>query len=374
MGVYKLVPCSSISASHKVLCGKWVFCLKQDENSNPMRYKAQLAVKGFEQVFGQDHVKTTSPTACMESLHLILHLAAVNGWKVQQIDVKTAYLYGLLPADKVVYMEQPISFAKPGKEDWVLELQQGLYGIKQSGRIWNKMMNKALLSWGFKHLAADPCIYHCHTKLGTIVTAIHIDDFLIAGSSPETCASFKSQLKTLWSISNLGDATFCVGIATSRDCTTRTISISQTTLINLIISTFGQSDMHLISMPMDHAIQLQRPPPNDSLSDTEATTLADLPYCLLVGSLMYVTIGTCPNISYAISKLTQFLNCYCHSHWAAALHIVCYLKDTWTICLILCSNPNVFLIGFSDSSYADCVDTHHSCMGYCFSLSGVIFS
>ena len=59
----------------------------------------------------------------MESLHLILHLATVNGWEVQQIDVKTAYLYGLLPADEIMYMEQPISFAKPGKEDWVWELQ-----------------------------------------------------------------------------------------------------------------------------------------------------------------------------------------------------------------------------------------------------------
>ena len=87
--------------------------------------------------------------------------------------------------------------------------------MKQSGQIWNKMMNKVLLSWGFKCLAVDPCVYHHHTKLDTIVTAIHIDDFLIAGSSPETCASFKFQLKTLWSISDLGDATFCIGITIS---------------------------------------------------------------------------------------------------------------------------------------------------------------
>ena len=58
----------------------------------------------------------------MESLCLILHLAAVNGWKVQQIDIITAYLYGLLPADEVMYMEQPIGFTEPGEEDWVWKL------------------------------------------------------------------------------------------------------------------------------------------------------------------------------------------------------------------------------------------------------------
>jgi hypothetical protein len=374
MGVYKLVPRSAVPTGRKVLRGKWVFRLKRDENGNPVRYKARLVVKGFEQVFGQDYVETTSPTARMESLRLILHLAAVNGWEVQQVDVKTAYLYGLLPADKVVYMEQPVGFAEPGKEDWVWELQRGLYGMKQSGRIWNKTMNKALLSWGFKRLAADPCVYYRHTKSGTIVTAIHVDDFLIAGSSPETCASFKSQLKTLWSISDLGDATFCVGIAISRDRDARTISISQTALIDRIVSTFGQSDMHPISTPMDHTVQLRRPPPDVSPSDTEATTLADLPYRSLVGSLMYVAVGTRPDISYAVSKLTQFLDCYRHSHWAAALRVVRYLKGTRNLCLVLGGDPDISLIGFSDSSYADCVDTRRSCMGYCFSLGGAIFS
>ena len=99
------------------------------------RFKSRLVAKGFEQVFGQDYIETTSPTPRMESLCLILHIAAVNDWEIQQINVKTAYLYGLLPADEVVYMEQPEGFEKSGQEDYVWELQHGLYGMKQSGRI-----------------------------------------------------------------------------------------------------------------------------------------------------------------------------------------------------------------------------------------------
>ena len=143
MGVYQLVPHSDVPAGHKVLRGKWVLLLKHDEHGNPVRHKSHFVVKGFEQVFGQDYVDTTSPTAHVESVRLLLNIAAAKDWDVQQINVRTAFLYGLLPPDEAQYLEQPDYFAEPGKEDWVWCLQHGLYGMKQSGRIWNKTMHKA---------------------------------------------------------------------------------------------------------------------------------------------------------------------------------------------------------------------------------------
>ena len=160
MQVYKLVPHSTVLSEQKVLQSKWVFHLICNEHGNPAHFKSQLVVRGFEQVFGQDYIETMSPTPHIESLWLILHLAAVNNWNVQQIDVKTAYLYGELPADKTIFMEQAEGFAESRKEDWVWQLQCGLYGMKQSGWIWNKTMNKALLSWGFKRLSVDSCVYY----------------------------------------------------------------------------------------------------------------------------------------------------------------------------------------------------------------------
>jgi hypothetical protein len=101
--------------------------------------------------------------------------------------MKTTYLYGKLPTDEMVYMEQPKGFAEPGKEDWVWQLQRSLYSMKQSRCIWNKTMNKALLSWGFKHLSADSCIYYRKMAASIIITCIYINDFIIAGSSIELC-------------------------------------------------------------------------------------------------------------------------------------------------------------------------------------------
>ena len=89
---------------------------------------------------------------------------------------------------------------------------------------------------------------------------------------------------------------------------------------------------------------------------------------------MYLAVGTNPDISFAVMCLCQFLNCYHCTHWNATIHIVCYLKGTQLLALTLDGDPDLELVGFSDSSYADCPDTAHSTMGYCFSVGGAVFS
>lgn len=109
-----------------------VFRIKCDETGKAIRWKVCLVFKGFEQIYGKYYTKTTSSTVCMESWHILLHLAAALNWDTQQIDIKTAFLYGLLPEKEYQYMEQPLEFEEPGKEDWVWVIQCGLYRMKQS--------------------------------------------------------------------------------------------------------------------------------------------------------------------------------------------------------------------------------------------------
>ena len=137
MGVYDLIPPTDVPRSSKVRKGRPVFHLKRNEHGEPVRWKVRLVFKGFEQVYGKDYTSTTSPTAQMESWRILLHIAASKGWDIQQIDVKTAFLYGFLPDDETQYMQQPMGFEEQGKETWVWRLKRGLYGMKQSGRIWN---------------------------------------------------------------------------------------------------------------------------------------------------------------------------------------------------------------------------------------------
>ena len=160
MGVYKLIPRSDVPQGHKIRKGMPVFRIKRDETGKAIRWKVHLVFKGFEQIYGKDYTKTTSPTARMESWRILLHLAAALNWDAQQIDIKTAFLYGLLPEEEYQYMEQPLEFEEPGKEDWVWVIQRGLYGMKQSGRIWNITMNEKMLSWGFNSQPNYPPVSH----------------------------------------------------------------------------------------------------------------------------------------------------------------------------------------------------------------------
>ena len=95
----------------------------------------------------------------MESWQILLCIAASLGLDAQQIDVKTAFLYGLLLDDEVQYMQQPASFEEPGREDWAWQLQCGLYSMKQSGCICNQTLNMQIITWGFTCLSCESCIY-----------------------------------------------------------------------------------------------------------------------------------------------------------------------------------------------------------------------
>ena len=149
----------------------------------------------------------------MESWRILLHIGAAMDWAAQQIDIKTAFLDGLLPDDEVQYMEQPPGFEEPGTEGHIWMLQHGLYRMKQSGRMWNHTMNDAMLTWGFTRLSCESCVYFRKTETGTVISVVHVDDFLSIASSKDENERFKLQMKSLWTISDLGEAKHVVEIA-----------------------------------------------------------------------------------------------------------------------------------------------------------------
>jgi hypothetical protein len=371
-GVYHLVPRLALLKGWKVLRGKFVYRRKLDANGNMSHYKSCYVFGGHRQVPGHDYDQTTTPTARMEAFCTILSFAATNDYDTQQFDVKTAFLNGILDEDEVQYMEQPKGFEEPGKEDWIWELCKGLYGMKQAGRIWNKTINQAMLDWGFKRLPCKWCIYYRKTETGIVLVAIHVDDFLSVASSHEANDEFKGQLKSRFSISE-GEVDLCLGICIEHNREAHTVSLSQRTLINQTISKFNQADAYPATTPMADgaAAVLVHPDSSVPLSQEEKSELSLLPYRSLVSSLMYIAISTWPDIAFAVSKLSQFLDCYRRVHWQAAIRVLQYLKGTRNLCLLL-GGPSFNLVSFSDSSWAE-EESRHSHMGYCFSVgSGVV--
>ncbi|KAG5729260.1 Copia protein [Termitomyces sp. T112] len=247
--------------------------------------------------------------ARMESWHILLHLAAAKGWDATQIDVKTAFLYGILPEDEVQFMKQPKGFEEEGKEDWVWMLV-----------------------------------------------------------SKEENERFKHQMRQVWTISDLGLPCFVVGIAVEWDRANHTVKLSQMVLIDKIICQFGQTNATPLLLPMDPNSRL-RQIDRDTLPLEERHILERTPYRQLVGCLLYLAISTRPDIAFGIQQLTQYLDCYATPHWNAAICLVQYLKGTCNLQLHLGGKGNdINLIGFMDSDWASCLNTRRSVGGYTWSL------
>ena len=277
MGIYKLIPRCNIPQGTKICKVQPVFKIKWDENGKAIRWKVHLVFKGFEQIYCKDYTKTTSPTARMESWRILLHIAASLDWDAQQINIKTAFLGRLLPDDEVQYMEQPQGFEEKGKEEWVWKIQQGLYGMKQSSRIWNQTMNKQMLSWGFTRLSCESCIYYWNSDSGTIVSAVQVNDFLSIASNGEENEHFKNQMRRVWTISDLGTICFVVKITITRDRPNHAVFLSQTALIDKIVAQFGQKSASPAPVPMDPGLKLQRTD-YKKLSHNELDQITKLPY------------------------------------------------------------------------------------------------
>jgi len=123
----------SLPVNHKVVGCKWVFRVKENIDGSINKYKVRLVANRFHQVVGFDFHKTFSPVIQPVTIHIISTVALSFGWKLFQLDVKNAFLNGIL--EEIVYMHQPLGFEVANKSQ-VYKLNKALYRLKQAPRQW----------------------------------------------------------------------------------------------------------------------------------------------------------------------------------------------------------------------------------------------
>jgi transposase InsO family protein len=372
--VYVLIPRFSLPPGRRPMRGKLVCKRKRDDSGAIARYKVRYVAKGYAQQYGVDYDKTTAPTARLESFRIVLHLAVSLGWDLQQYDIKTAFLHGVLPPEETAYMEQPPGFEESGKEGWVMQLNKSIYGMKQASRIWNRTFHKTVTGWGFERMKNEWCVYRRISDTGTTIFALHVDDIIAASSSIAETNRFKTDLKSAWEISDLGPAKFALGIAITRDLPNKTISISQSAFIDRILDKFRQTDSHPCQTLMVAGLNLIRPNKSQPVAPHITEWMQRTPYRELVGSLNYLAVATRPDIAFAVGRLASFLDCYREEHWNAAIRVLRYVKGTRTLCLTLGGDHPLNLFSYADSDYANDPDTSRSISGYCYSLGAGMIS
>ena len=352
-------------ANKNIIGSKWVFRLKRKADGTIDKYKAWLVARGFTQIFGVDYFDTYSPVAKMASVRTILAMAARFDWDIESFDFNGAYLNGTLDDDEELYMHEPPGYESQG-EHKVKRLHKSLYGLKQAGRKWYDTLTHTLTDLGFCASSADPGVFLAKLEGHLLVLAIHVDDCILTGSSPELISQYKSKLNDCYALTDLGPIHWLLGIKVTRNRSARTISLSQTSYIDSIISRFGLSDAKSYSTPMVPGIIYSR---NDCPSDpTEIDRMKKTPYREAIGSLMYASVATRPDITYAVSALSRFLDNPGSIHWEAAKRVLRYLSGTRDFTLTY-GEERHDLTGYTDADGAS-HEHRHAISGYAFLIDG----
>jgi hypothetical protein len=363
---WDLVP---LPAGRKTVGSKWVFKLKLKPDGSIERYKARLVAKGYSQVEGLDYSETFAPVAKFPSIRTVLAIAASEDMEIHQMDVKTAFLNGFV--EEEIYMAQPEGFVKPGEENLVCKLRKTIYGLKQAPRAWNKVIDDFLKSLGFQRCAADHCIYVISSKEGILYLVIYVDDLILASKSLELLEAVKQELKRRFQMADMGELEYFLGVVMTRNRLKRRISLSQKHYSLQILKRFNMQDCKAVGTPMEPGqklIKSQEPQTREELLE-----MAVIPYRNAVGSLIYVMLGTRPDLAAAVGSVSQFMANPGKQHWQAVKRILRYLKGTADMEICLGSARSKWeLVGYSDADWGSNLDDRRSVTGFVFLLNGPI--
>lgn len=332
---------------------KWVFKIKT--TGEEKKYKARLVAKGFQQTRDFDYQEIYSPVIKMETVRTVLAVANQNNYHIHQLDVKSAFLQGDL--NEEIFMKQPDHDGQiPGK---VCRLKKSIYGLKQASRNWNRKLDVFIKSIGFIRSEYDYCLYYCSINGARIYLLIYVDDIIVISESIGELESVKSRLSNKFDMQDFGELSTFLGIKVER--TELGMSFSQQKYIQEILAKFGMTDSNPKSAPMVTKVE----------QCTGEVIVDTIPYRQLIGCLMFLALGTRPDISVAVNYYSRFQNSATMNHWIGLKHILRYLKGTINLKLFYKrqNDNNTPLMAFADADWGNSND-RKSTSGNLFKVFG----
>jgi hypothetical protein len=200
-------------------------------------------------------------------------------------------------------MEQPQGFVIAGQEAQVCRLKKAIYGLKQAYRVWNLQFHGVLTELGFTQTFADAgvYVYHQHGGDGIIIINLYVDDITLMGPSLESIKCLKDSLSTCYDMTDLGEITAYLGMHIVHDQPNKIMYIDQSAYVSKVLEHFGMVDANTHNMPLPAGAEVHLVKYDGEAADSDIRH-----FQVLIGCLMYLQIGTRPDISFAVSRLAQY--------------------------------------------------------------------
>ena len=265
---------------------------------------------------------TYSPVATMATIRLICCEAYMQDLHIDHWDIKTAYLYGELDPDDEIYMTQPPGYRAKGKQrKLVCRLKRGIYGLKNAGLTWYKTLTKFLTGVGFNKVHQRPLRLRSEKPgQNLIIIIVYVDDLVLAYNSKESAATLRATLAERFKMKDLGPISEILGIQVTR--TKDTLTFSQEHYAKKVLGKFG-----IKPLPQERRPPSIPFPPTLALENQESPEV-EFNYRECIGCLLYLSTGTRPDLTTAVSTLARYQDRYRLVHVTAAKKTLLYLAHT----------------------------------------------
>ena len=356
---------------------------------NTIRYKARWVARGFTQVHGENFNWDTifAPVLRMTSLRWLFSLIAEYNLEVTSADVVQAFLQSDLKESdelKDIYVKLPdgyqVTCPTTGKELKYGRLIKALYGLKQAPRRWAEKLTGVMKKIGFKPHPEDPCIFILREGKSIAIYGIYVDDMIKATNDPALRKRIDAILSKELNIEHQGELKEFLGLQFSWKTSSsgkRYLNISQEKYCNKILTRFGMDKCNSTTIPCKASGQPKEiymwpnPEPPENV-DQELLGR----YRAGIGALIYLSVMSRPDISYAVGAAAQFMSNPNSEHEQALWKIFRYLKDTQHYSLKYFKNDEngggMTMLSYVDANFMGDHDSRSVTGRIIFSGNGII--
>jgi hypothetical protein len=297
-----------------------------------------------------------SLTRIASAIRVFLSLVNYFDLECDQVDIKAAFLHGEL--EETVYVHPPEGSDIPA--GYVCKLKKSLYGLKQAPRCFNQHLDAWLKPQEFLPAKADPCVYTRQRGPDIIIISIYVDDQLLASTSRTALDAFKRELNDNFECTDHGAVGYFLGF---------NVYVSQEHYFEALLDRFDMLECNPVKTPLPPGFQ------PSVATDEEFAAAKHLDYAQIVGSVLYASTISRPDLSHPAGLLSRFLSKWSTAHYQAAKHLLRYIRGTSDLALTFDADAGKRLVlGYADADWGGCLDTRRSTTGHLFKTFGGLVS